>query len=85
MMARVVPAYIAQYIKTNQYFYLIKSKEVEGEWFFFDIENETPPRRIMWVETTRTAFKFPSEVAVEEFKAQFITPRRSEIIRLRAS
>lgn len=86
----MIGSYLEQLINGHQektkYWYMIKSKYInrDGEWFFFDLEefHEDRPHRVIWVHTYTTAFKFPSERAVEEFHAEFIAPRPTSIIRM---
>lgn len=81
----MIGTYIEQLISVLQeekYVYLIKSTHKQGPWFFFDIENDKRPYRVIWVRYVLPAFKFPTEELVEEFRSEFLTPRRCEIIRL---
>lgn len=65
----------------EEYIYLIKRLKVAGDWFLFDLTEET--YTAMWTKSTRSAFKFPSEIAVEEFRSEFISPRPVEIVRIK--
>lgn len=66
----------------NKFLYMIRSRNENGEWYFFDMENDKPPYRIAWVPYISPAFKFPSEESVEEFRADYIAPRKVEIVRM---
>ena len=66
----------------GKYIYLISRQVQTVQWYFFDLENEEPPYRVAWVPYISPAYKFPSEQAVEEFKMEYILPRKVDIIRL---
>lgn len=69
----------------NPYLYVITTTHVKGQWFFFDIEDlPKKPFRVMWVPNITPAFKFISEEAVEEFRSEYFSPRKTNIIRLEA-
>lgn len=69
--------------RKDPYVYVITSKQIEGVWYFFDLEDFTKkPFRVMWISHITPAFKFQSEQAVEEFRSQYLSPRRTEIVRL---
>lgn len=62
--------------------YVIKSKAVQGNWYFFDIEIDAKTHHVEWIPYISGAVKFNSEQSVEEFASQFLSPRPVEIIRL---
>lgn len=66
----------------DKYVYLIKHKRVEGNWYFFDLNNDEPPYCALWVPYISPAFKFPSEQSVEDFKSDFLSSREVEVVRL---
>lgn len=85
MLGSYLDQLISSHQNSTKFMYLIRSTYVNGEWFFFDIENindDSRPDRVLWVPRALPAYKFSSEQAVEEFRAEFISPRRVEIIRM---
>lgn len=82
MMGMYLEHLISALQEEEKYMYLIKSTHRQGPWFFFDVANAERPYKIMWVKYMLPAFKFPSEKLVEEFRTEFLAPRKVEIIRL---
>ena len=72
---------IASVQNEKNHFYMIQLVG-KRDWFFFDLENDDRPYRVLWVPYQSPAFKFSSEQAVEEFRAEFISPRRTQILRV---
>lgn len=65
----------------NKYAYIIRLL-TEDFWYFYDMQTTTHPHPIMWTQHIQRAFWFPDEESVEEFRQDFIDPRRVEILRI---
>lgn len=61
--------------------YIIRMLRTDS-WYFFDMNTEYDPHPVVWTPHRSRAFWFPDEESVEEFKKDFITPRRVEILRI---
>lgn len=68
--------------KKDIYLYLIHCETRNRQWYFFDVEMVKKTPQIMWVPRKAGAFKFRTEEAVEEFRSLYVSPRKTEIIRL---
>lgn len=77
--------FLVSSIQDKNMVYVIKNRSIFGDWYFFDIENYEPPYRVIWVPRVTPAFKFVSEQAVEEFRDEFLSPRKTEIVRIKRS
>ncbi len=51
-------------------------------WYFHKLEEEPIVTGVIWTPYITRAKFFPNERSVEEFKAQFISPRKVEILRI---
>lgn len=65
----------------DSYIYIIEFKKNQLSWFFFDLISKGY-NQVIWTRNIKHAHFFLSEEAVEEFKAEFISPRKTSIIRL---
>ena len=74
--------YILGTVQDKNYVYIIKFTRLPHHWYFYELESELKPHRVIWGPHITPAFKFPSEQTVEEFRAEFISPRRTEILRM---
>lgn len=63
--------------------YLIRTIKASDRWFFQDFNDiETIEPIVYWTSIQRRACLFTTEQDVEEFKADYIKPRKSDIIRI---
>ena len=66
----------------SKYYYVIRYKQLYDPcWYFLDLE-ETKPIQVMWVPSSKAAFRFDTEQRVEEFKAHWLQSRSVEILRM---
>lgn len=94
----MIPTHYAQWLEQlranaqeRKYEYLI-SRGVDGKkFFYFDFDWIGKPRfgdplkkemQLFWTPTQRLAFPFQTEQEVEEFKADFVSPRKVSILRV---
>jgi hypothetical protein len=65
--------------------YVIEMKKNQTNWFFFNISPtaNTKNHKVCWTPNIKHAHVFTTEQAVEEFKSDFIAPRRVSIIRIK--
>lgn len=75
-------------LKEKQFAYLIERKAHHKNYFFYDIHNFdltfglNEKQQVIWTPFQRQAALFDTEEQVEEFQSQYITPRKSSIIRI---
>ncbi len=65
----------------QNHIYVIEMKKNHTNWFFFNLAEELN-KQVTWTPKIRQAHFFLSEEAVEEFKAEFISPRKTSIVRM---
>lgn len=62
-------------------FYIIKMISINS-WYYHELRPEPIVCGVVWTPRIQLAHKFHNEKTVEEFKAQFISPRKVEILRI---
>lgn len=62
--------------------YLIEIRKPPAKYFFKAIDLAPNLSKVLWTPRLNSAHIFTSEQAVEEFKYEFITPRKVAIIRM---
>lgn len=82
MVTKAYAEYLKQYINDNRFRYLIRTFKKHQPWLFQEIDETVTEPIVYWTLHKRTAFLFVSEEEVEEFKMDFIKPRKSDIIRI---
>lgn len=67
----------------KKYEYLIGRVKNKTNYFYYDFEYVGGVLyQLLWTPTQRQAFPFETEQQVEEFKAEYISPRKASIIRV---
>jgi len=67
----------------HEFVYLIEMRKNSSKWFFVDfVEHNNNATQIIWTPRQKDASMFLTEQKVEEFKAEYISPRKVSIIRL---
>lgn len=51
-------------------------------WYFHNLEEDSVVTGVIWTPHITRARLFPDEKSVEEFKSQFISPRKVQILRI---
>ena len=71
-------------LKQQQFAYLIERKTNNKNYFLYDVKGFNPLLKdaIVWTPFQRQAALFDSEEQVEEFQMNYISPRKSSIIRI---
>lgn len=72
---------IANMQTNNKYAYIIRLMS-KDYWYLFDVDTMIDPHPVMWTPHIRQAFWFSDERGVEEFKADFLSARKVEILRI---
>lgn len=68
----------------DKYGYLIETKKNSTNWFFVDaFRIKDGIYQLQWTAAKAKATLFESEQMVEEFKSQYISPRKASIIRIK--
>lgn len=62
--------------------YVIEMKRNLVNWFLFGISNTSHLQKVYWTPMIRQAHIFLTEENVEEFKCQYISPRKVSIVRI---
>lgn len=70
----------------KRYEYIISRTKNLQKYFYYDFDyigrKDETLYQLMWTPTQRMAFPFETEEEVEEFKAEYISPRKASIIRV---
>lgn len=70
----------------QKYEYLIGHVKNKANYFYYDFEYvggiSGTVHQLLWTPFQRRAFPFETEQEVEEFKADYISPRKASIIRV---
>lgn len=81
--------WMKQFISNTQekkYEYLISRSKNSLKYFYYDFDwigaTKDDTFQLIWTPTRRLAFSFDSEQEVEEFKAEYVSPRKASIIRV---
>jgi hypothetical protein len=70
-------------VKSHSHVYMIEMRKNQGKWFFLNLETKTEYlTQVLWTPSIRNAHIFLEEETVEEFKADYISPRKVSIIRM---
>lgn len=70
-------------VKDPSHVYMIEMRKKQKKWFFLTLTPKTEQLvQVCWTPTMRNAYVFLEEETVEEFKAEFISPRKASIIRM---
>lgn len=71
-------------VENHEHVYTIEMKKNQKNWFLLAVTPADVIQQVYWTSALRSAHLFMSEQTVEEFKADYITPRKVSIIRLPA-
>lgn len=70
-------------LKKHTHVYMIEMRKNDSKWFFLDLEHKKEPIvQILWTPNKKNARIFLTEQTVEEFKADYLSPRKVSIIRM---
>lgn len=63
--------------------YIISRMINQQPWYYHNLREEPSINGVIWTPYIQWAHTFNNEKDVEEFKSQFISPRKVEILRIR--
>jgi hypothetical protein len=66
----------------NNSVYMIEMRKDNNKWFLFGVSPKDVIERIYWTPNVKSAHIFTTEQSVEEFKSDYISPRKVSIIRI---
>lgn len=79
-------AWLTQMVATlheKKFEYLISRAKNDKEYFYYNFDYITDTTfQLLWTPRQARAFPFESEQEVEEFKSDYISPRKASIIRV---
>lgn len=77
---------IAASTQESRYEYIISRSKNSLQYFYYDFDYiggvVGTAYKLIWTPAQRRAFAFNTEQEVEEFKAEYVTPRKASIIRV---
>lgn len=64
-------------------YYVIRRTKNLTKYYYYDFDQVGEQSfKLIWTPSQRSAFLFDSEQMVEEFKANYVSPRQAAIVRL---